>query len=69
MLAVQVNIQVKLGSIDSFFEAVRTNIVNSFQALGIAPFDRVQNREDPSLFVEGSRISTKFETRFFEDIR
>jgi quinol monooxygenase YgiN len=51
MLAVHVNIEVKADCIDAFIEATRENARNSLQEPGIARFDLVQDRDDPTHFV------------------
>jgi quinol monooxygenase YgiN len=51
MLAVHVNIQLKPECIDAFIDATKENARNSLQEPGIARFDFVQDREDPTRFV------------------
>ena len=51
MLAVHVNIQVKFERIDAFIEATQENARHSLREPGIARFDLVQGREDPTRFV------------------
>ncbi|MDH3346114.1 MAG: antibiotic biosynthesis monooxygenase [Kiritimatiellaceae bacterium] len=51
MLAVHVNIQVKPDVIDAFVEATKVNAEKSLQEPGIARFDVVQDRDDPTHFV------------------
>ena len=48
MLAVHVHIQVKPDCVDAFIEATLENARSSLQEPGIARFDVVQDRSDPS---------------------
>ncbi len=51
MLAVHVQIQVRPDCLERFIEATEENARNSLQELGIARFDFVQDRDDPTRFV------------------
>lgn len=51
MLAVHVNIQVKLDCVESFIQATKENAVNSLQEPGIARFDLIQCKEDATCFL------------------
>jgi len=51
MLAVHVNIQVKLEYVERFIEATKENAKNSLNEAGIARFDLIQQQDDPTRFV------------------
>ncbi|MBI9021111.1 MAG: antibiotic biosynthesis monooxygenase [Verrucomicrobia bacterium] len=51
MLAVHVNIQVKPECVERFVEATKDNAKNSLNEPGIARFDLVQRKDDPTRFV------------------
>lgn len=50
MLAVHVEIQVKPGCEEAFIEATEENAKNSLQETGIARFDLMQDRAEPTCF-------------------
>lgn len=51
MLIVHVHVRVKPESVDAFRHATIENAQNSIQESGIARFDVVQQRDDPTRFV------------------
>jgi (4S)-4-hydroxy-5-phosphonooxypentane-2,3-dione isomerase len=51
MLTVHVHVHVKPGAIDAFLAATRANALESIKEPGIARFDILQSREDPTRFV------------------
>lgn len=51
MLIVHVHVQVKSEAVEAFKEATLTNARASLQEPGIARFDVVQQRDDPTRFV------------------
>lgn len=51
MLVAHVFVHVKEDSVEAFKEASRENAENSIQEPGVARFDVVQEREDPTRFV------------------
>jgi (4S)-4-hydroxy-5-phosphonooxypentane-2,3-dione isomerase len=51
MLIVLVHVHVKEESIEAFREASRENARNSVKEPGIARFDVIQQRDDPSRFI------------------
>lgn len=51
MLAVHVDIQVKPGFEERFIEACKDNAGHSLQEPGIARFDLIRRRDDPSRFL------------------
>jgi quinol monooxygenase YgiN len=51
MLIVHVHVQVKPGSVDAFVRASAENARQSLKEPGIARFDVVQQRDDPTRFV------------------
>lgn len=51
MLAVHVDIRVKCDCVERFIEATKENARNSLKEPGIARFDLVQDRDDPTHFV------------------
>jgi autoinducer 2-degrading protein len=51
MLAVHVNVQVKPDCVARFIEATRENAENSLKEPGIARFDLIQQKDDPTRFM------------------
>ncbi len=51
MLVVQVNINVKEESVDAFIAATKENVSRSIKEKGIARFDFLQNRDEPTKFI------------------
>jgi quinol monooxygenase YgiN len=51
MFIVHVDVHVKEGSVGAFIEATLVNARNSVQEPGIARFDVIQQRDDPTRFV------------------
>jgi len=51
MLIVHVHVKVKPEGVEAFRQATRENARQSVQEPGIARFDVVQNRDDPTRFV------------------
>lgn len=51
MLAVHVNIQVKLECVERFIEATKENAKNTLKEAGIARFDLIQQQDDPTRFM------------------
>jgi quinol monooxygenase YgiN len=51
LLVVQVDVQVKPESVDAFIAATLVNARASLKEPGVARFDVIQDREDPTRFV------------------
>ncbi|MEW6747097.1 MAG: antibiotic biosynthesis monooxygenase [Planctomycetota bacterium] len=51
MLIVQVQVHVKADRVEAFREATRENARHSLQEPGVARFDVIQQRDDPTRFV------------------
>lgn len=51
LLVVHVHVHVKAGAVDAFREATLRNARESLREPGVARFDVVQDREDPTRFV------------------
>ena len=51
MFIVHVHVHVKPDMVDAFIEATTENARNSVQEPGIARFDVIQQRDDPSRFI------------------
>ena len=51
MLVMHVQVQVKADCVEAFIEATKKNALESLKELGIARFDVVQQKDDPTRFV------------------